>query len=252
MAVRFASILSPIRRICSGFGPMKAISWSAEDLREAGVLRQEAVAWMHRVRAGDLAGGKKRGNVEIAVARRRGADAHALVGQLDMHGVGVGGRMDGDRRDAELLAGAQDPQRDFAAIGDEDSCRTWSGRGPIPPPRSGGGWRGWRKPGATGGGAAGEDPTRPSAPLRSLGPPSPAGRGGIDGGRRIPHHSITIRGSPNSTGCPSSTRISVTVPERGAAISLKVFIASMSKMRSPSFTVAPNSTNGFASGDGRR
>ena len=37
-----------------------------------------------------------------------------------MHRVGVGGRMHGDRRDAELLRGAQDAQRDFAAIGDED------------------------------------------------------------------------------------------------------------------------------------
>ena len=37
-----------------------------------------------------------------------------------MHGVGVGGGVHRDRRDAEFLAGAQDAQRDFAAIGDED------------------------------------------------------------------------------------------------------------------------------------
>ena len=37
-----------------------------------------------------------------------------------MHGVGVGGGMHRDRRNAELLAGAQHPQRDLAAIGDED------------------------------------------------------------------------------------------------------------------------------------
>ena len=37
-----------------------------------------------------------------------------------MHRVGVGGRMDRDGRDAELLAGAQDAQRDLAAIGDQD------------------------------------------------------------------------------------------------------------------------------------
>ena len=43
-----------------------------------------------------------------------------LVGELHMHGVGVGGRMHGDRRDAEFLGGAQDAQRDFAAVGDED------------------------------------------------------------------------------------------------------------------------------------
>ena len=37
-----------------------------------------------------------------------------------MHGVGVGGRMHRDGRDAELLAGAQHAQRDLAAIGDQD------------------------------------------------------------------------------------------------------------------------------------
>ena len=42
-----------------------------EDLGEARVLREEAVARMHRVGAGDLAGGEQRRNVEIAVARRR-------------------------------------------------------------------------------------------------------------------------------------------------------------------------------------
>jgi hypothetical protein len=37
-----------------------------------------------------------------------------------VHGVGVGGRVHGHGRDAELLAGAQHPERDLAAIGYED------------------------------------------------------------------------------------------------------------------------------------
>ena len=91
-----------------------------EDFGEARILRQEAVAGMHRVGAGDLAGGEDRRDVEIAVLRRRRADAHALVGEAHMHGVGVGGGMHRDGRNAELLAGAQHAQRDLAAIGDED------------------------------------------------------------------------------------------------------------------------------------
>ena len=91
-----------------------------EDFGEARVLRQEAVAGMHGVGAGDLAGGEQRRDVEVAVARGRRADADALVGEPHMHGVGVGGRMHRDRRDAELLAGAQHAQRDLAAVGDQD------------------------------------------------------------------------------------------------------------------------------------
>ena len=91
-----------------------------EDFGEARVLGQEAVAGMHGVGAGDLAGREQRRDVEIAVARGRRADADAFVGEPHMHGVGVGGRMHGDGRDAELLAGAQHAQRDLAAIGYED------------------------------------------------------------------------------------------------------------------------------------
>ena len=91
-----------------------------EDFGEAGVLGQEAVAGMHGVGAGDLAGREQRRDVEIAVLRRRRADADALVGEAHMHGVGVGGGMHRDGGDAELLAGAQDAQRDLAAIGYQD------------------------------------------------------------------------------------------------------------------------------------
>ena len=75
---------------------------------------------MDGVGAGDLAGGEDRGDVEVAVLGGRRADADALVGEADMHGVAVGGRVDRDGLDAELLAGAQDAERDLAAVGDED------------------------------------------------------------------------------------------------------------------------------------
>ena len=91
-----------------------------EDLGEAGVFRQKAVAGMHRVGAGDLAGREQRGHVEIAVLRRRRADADALVGEAHMHGVGVGGGMHRDGGDAQFLARAQDAQGDLAAIGYQD------------------------------------------------------------------------------------------------------------------------------------
>ena len=120
LAVRLASILSPMMRMCSALGPMKCHAVVGEDFGKARVLRQEAVAGMHGVGAGDLAGRQNGGDVEIAVFGRRRADAHALVGKAHVHGVGVGGGMHRHGRDAELLAGAQHAQRDLAAIGDED------------------------------------------------------------------------------------------------------------------------------------
>ena len=61
-----------------------------ENIREPCVLGQKAVARMNGVRASNLASGDNRWNVEIAVPRRRRPDAHALIGELDVHCVFVG------------------------------------------------------------------------------------------------------------------------------------------------------------------
>ena len=103
-----------------GLRPDEGDAVLLDDLGEARVLRQKAVAGMDRFGAGDLAGRDDRGNVEIGLRGRRRADAHALIGQPHMHRIGVGGGMDRDGRDAHLLAGAVDAKRDLAAIGDED------------------------------------------------------------------------------------------------------------------------------------
>ena len=76
-AVCLASILSPIMRICSRRRADEGEAVRLDDLGEAGVLRQEAVAGMDRVGAGDGRGREDRRDVEIAVARRRRADADA-------------------------------------------------------------------------------------------------------------------------------------------------------------------------------
>src|SRR5581483_12525481 len=91
-----------------------------EDLGEAGVFGKEAVTRMHRVGAGDLAGRDDRRDVEVAFLGGRAADAHALVGEPDVHGVGVSRRMDRYGRDAKLLAGPFDAKRDLSPVGDED------------------------------------------------------------------------------------------------------------------------------------
>ena len=91
-----------------------------EDLGKAGILGEEAVARMHGVGAGDLAGRDDLRNVEIAVLRRRPADANALIGKPHMHCVGVGRGVHRDGGDAKLLAGTFDAKRDLSPVGDQD------------------------------------------------------------------------------------------------------------------------------------
>ena len=87
---------------------------------EIGVLGEKPEPGMDRVGAGDLRGGQDRGDVQIAVARGRWADAHALVGEPHIHRARVGGRVHRDRLDPHFAAGAVNAQRDLAAIGDQN------------------------------------------------------------------------------------------------------------------------------------
>ena len=58
--------------------------------------------------------------VEVALTRRRGADRVRSVGSADVQRVAVYIAVDRGRADAEIVAGADDAERDLAAIGDED------------------------------------------------------------------------------------------------------------------------------------
>ena len=57
--------------------------------------------------------------VEIALGGRSGADQVGLVGRGGVERATVGLRVDGNRADAELAQGTEDPDRDLAAIGHE-------------------------------------------------------------------------------------------------------------------------------------
>src|SRR5579871_1361926 len=75
---------------------------------------------MDGVRAGDVGGADDVGRVEIAVFGGRRADADRLIRPVDMQGIGIGGRVDGDGLDAQLFARADDADGDLAAIGNQN------------------------------------------------------------------------------------------------------------------------------------
>ena len=83
-------------------------------------LGEKAVAWMHRLGAGLLAGLDDALDRKIAFRGRRGADRHRLIGHLDVQGVAIRLRKHGDRVDAQALRGLDDAASDLAAIGDQD------------------------------------------------------------------------------------------------------------------------------------
>ena len=92
----------------------------AAGAREPGVLGEEAVAGMDGLGAGLLRGVEDAVDAQVALARWRGADRHRFVGVQHVQRGAVGLGVDGDRRIAELAAGADDADRDLAAIGNED------------------------------------------------------------------------------------------------------------------------------------
>ena len=91
-----------------------------DGLGELGVLGQEAVAGVHRVGAGLLGHRDDLGDVEVGVGRGRAAQRVRLVGEPDEQRVPVGVGVDGDAADPGVLAGPDHPDRDLAAVGDQD------------------------------------------------------------------------------------------------------------------------------------
>ena len=89
-------------------------------LREVRILREEAVAGMDRVDLVLLGDSDDARDVEVRLERLADvADAIGLIRLEAVQGEAILLRVDGDRADAELVGGAEDTDRDLAAIGDE-------------------------------------------------------------------------------------------------------------------------------------
>ena len=91
-----------------------------DGLGEVGVLGEEAVAGVHRVGAGLLGDRDDLVDVEVGVAGRGAVEAVRLVGEPHEQRVTVRVGVHRDAADAGVLAGPDDPDRDLAAVGDQD------------------------------------------------------------------------------------------------------------------------------------
>jgi len=126
LAVRLASILSPMMRIWSPDGPMKVMLCAARISANLAFSDRKAVTPDARPSAPViLAGRDDLMNVEIAVARwAAGRCTRSSSASRTCMASASAVECTTTRLDAEFLAGAQHPKRDFAAIGDEDFLKT--------------------------------------------------------------------------------------------------------------------------------
>ncbi len=90
-------------------------------LRERRALREEAISGVHRLAGRALRRGNQLSDVEIGLGRRRGPERHGEVGGAHVRRQAIGLGIDRHRLEAFLVAGADDPQGDLAAVGDEDA-----------------------------------------------------------------------------------------------------------------------------------
>ena len=113
------------------------------NLGELGILGEEAVSGMDGIRIGDFRSGDDIGDVEVALGTLGRADADGLIRKADVKAFRIRGGVHGHRLDAHLLARADDPQGDFATVGDQDFLEhvvnRWVGRiTPVPRGREAG------------------------------------------------------------------------------------------------------------------
>jgi len=85
---------------------------------EGGIFGTETVAGMNGVAAGAAGGVDQLVDAEVAFARWCGADGISFVGEANVYRGAVRFAEDGDGGDAELAAGSDNSNGDFAAIGD--------------------------------------------------------------------------------------------------------------------------------------
>lgn len=88
----------------------------ANGCRKVFVLRQEPVARMHGVDAGPARRVHDAIDVQVALARRTGADRVRLVRKPDVQGCAIAFGVNRDGSDAHLAARTDDPHRDLAAV----------------------------------------------------------------------------------------------------------------------------------------
>ena len=98
----------------------KSDALGGQRLGKAGAFGQEAIARMHRLRAGSLARGDDLFGQQIRLCSRRRPDMHRLVSHLHKGRARIGIRIDRNSLDPHPARGLDDAASNFATVGDQD------------------------------------------------------------------------------------------------------------------------------------
>ena len=104
-------------------GPDELDVAAAADLGKVGVLGEKTIAGVNRLHIADFGGADHAVDFEIAIGALGGTQAIGFVRQIEIPFAAVGFAEDGHGFDAELAAGTNNTECDFAAIRDEDSFK---------------------------------------------------------------------------------------------------------------------------------
>ena len=116
--------LSPRASIVADDGPDEDEPGRLDRPRERGALREEPVARVDRLGAASRRAASMTASIaQVALRRRRRSEPDGRVGHADVRCVGVRVAVDRDRLDPELVAGADDADRDLAAVRDRTRGR---------------------------------------------------------------------------------------------------------------------------------
>ena len=127
-----ARSLIPISRITSGARPDELQAGGFANFRETGVLAKKAVTGVNGVHIGDFGRADDGRDIQVTARALGRADANGLIGKAHMRAVAVGLGIDRYGLNAQFLAGADDANGNFAAVGDQDLAKPY-GRQTEPP-----------------------------------------------------------------------------------------------------------------------
>ena len=138
--VSLAEALSPMASIISGLAPSELDVVFGANAREIGVLREESISRMDRIRIGYFRSGDDSRDVQIGLGALGRSDANSFISKPNVQAVGISSRVNSDCFNAHFLTSPNHAECNFPAIGNqyflEHGCsrlrridqKQWSGR----------------------------------------------------------------------------------------------------------------------------